>query len=195
MTDVLIEDLRAGGKRRSGAFERLYDAHALRMLRYFARQGLRAEEGEDALQETFLHAVRAIDGFRGSDGPSLAAWLWAIARNCLTNVLRRRLDEESLDAHADDDTLDALLAANPSLTVRDVPASGLEDCVAAAYAAFEAAHPGRGEALRLYTTEGWSGVDFAAWLGRSHGAAREYLSQCRARFIPFVRHCREWLEA
>ena len=171
------------------------------MLRYFERQRLSPEEAADALQETFHNVVRALGsataGFSGASGNPAAfdAWLWAIARNCLTNAVRRRLEGDSLDALADDDALDAYLAAHPQLVTHDTPAGDATDCVAAALRTFEAAHPGRGEALRLAHTEGWSGEQMAVYLGRSHGATREYLSQCRAKFEPFVKHCLEWLEA
>jgi RNA polymerase sigma factor (sigma-70 family) len=194
--------LTAGGARRDRAIARLYQALALRMLRYFERQRLSIQEAEDALQETFLNAVRALGsttgaGFTGASGSpaALEVWLWAIARNSLTNAVRRRLEGDSLDALADDDTLDAYLAVHPQLVTRDAPAGDATDCVTTAYASFEAAHPGRGETLRLVYTEGWSGEQIAAYLGRSHGAAREYISQCRAKFVPFVKHCLEWLEA
>ena len=57
-------------------FGRLIDEHATVVAAYL-RGMLRAADAEDALQETFLAAVRAIDRF---DGRNPRAWLLTIAR-------------------------------------------------------------------------------------------------------------------
>ena len=80
-TEFDAADLAAGGDRRDRAITRLYQAHALRMLRYFERQRLSAQEAEDALQETFLNAVRALGstngaGFTGASGNPAALEAW-----------------------------------------------------------------------------------------------------------------------
>jgi RNA polymerase sigma factor (sigma-70 family) len=75
------------------------------VLRYCLRCLRRPADAEDALQQTFLQAHRALD--RGVEPEAEAAWLLAIARNvCLTrsDVLKRRARTEVLtetDAVAD----------------------------------------------------------------------------------------------
>ena len=72
----------------AGAFERVYDRHA-RELHSFCRHMLgSSHDAEDALQQTFLKAYRAL---RRSGQPiALRPWLFTIARNeCLT-ALRGR---------------------------------------------------------------------------------------------------------
>jgi RNA polymerase sigma-70 factor (ECF subfamily) len=65
------------------------------VLRYCLRWLRRPADAEDALQQTFLQAHRALD--RGVEPEAEAAWLLAIARNvCLTrsDALRRRAFSE-----------------------------------------------------------------------------------------------------
>jgi RNA polymerase sigma-70 factor, ECF subfamily len=71
--------------------ELLYRRHGSRVLRYCLRCLRRPADAEDALQQTFLQAHRALG--RGVEPVAEATWLLTIARNvCLTRVdaLRRR---------------------------------------------------------------------------------------------------------
>ena len=71
------------------AFEELYDRHRASLLA-FCRHTLRdREDGEDALQQTFLRAHRALRKCRPPD--AVRPWLFAIARNrCFTLLAARR---------------------------------------------------------------------------------------------------------
>src|SRR5205085_3014168 len=70
------------------AFERLMRLHNRRLYRV-ARSMLRDEaEAEDALQEAYLAAHRAMGGFRGD--ASLATWLARLVRNECLSRLRRQ---------------------------------------------------------------------------------------------------------
>jgi RNA polymerase sigma-70 factor (ECF subfamily) len=61
----------------------LYEEHADEVLAYCRRQLRSSEEAEDALQTTFVYALRALQ--RGVVPDCEAAWLTAIAKNvCLT---------------------------------------------------------------------------------------------------------------
>lgn len=75
----------------AAATELLYRRHASRVLRYCLRCLRRPADAEDAVQQTFLQAHRALG--RGVEPVAEATWLLTIARNvCLTRVdaLRRR---------------------------------------------------------------------------------------------------------
>src|SRR5277367_3158033 len=70
------------------AFRVIHDRYRVRLLAY-ARQMLRGGAGdpEDALQDVFLRAYRAL---RGNDRPViLRAWLYRIAHNRCIDELRR----------------------------------------------------------------------------------------------------------
>ena len=65
---------------------------AYNLARYLLRD---AHEAEDAVQESFVRAIRHFGGFRGVDG---RAWLLAIVRNtCFTQLRRRRSGGEKVE--------------------------------------------------------------------------------------------------
>jgi RNA polymerase sigma-70 factor (ECF subfamily) len=69
----------------AAATELLYRRHGSRVLRYCLRCLRRPADAEDALQQTFLQAHRALG--RGVEPVAEATWLLTIARNvCLTRV-------------------------------------------------------------------------------------------------------------
>jgi RNA polymerase sigma-70 factor (ECF subfamily) len=91
---ALVARLRAGD---ADAYERLVREHGGRMLAA-ARRLLRSEDdARDAVQEAFVAAFRAIDGFAG--GARLSTWLHRIVLNAALMKLRsrRRRREEPLE--------------------------------------------------------------------------------------------------
>ena len=74
-------------------FQTLVEAHATDVAR-FLRGMVGAEAAEDALQETFLAALRAYPGF---DGANPRAWLLTIARNKAIDETRKKRPEPLAD--------------------------------------------------------------------------------------------------
>jgi len=80
-----VQQARAGDL---GAFEelvRLYQAEVFRFAWHLTRDRTLAE---DVTQDTFLRAFRFIRGYRGAQ--RFGSWLFAIARNCSMDALRKR---------------------------------------------------------------------------------------------------------
>ncbi len=72
-----------------GAFEELYDRHHAALLAFCRHMVGNREDGEDALQQTFLRAHRALAA--GPTPDAVRPWLYAIARNrCLTLLAARK---------------------------------------------------------------------------------------------------------
>jgi RNA polymerase sigma-70 factor, ECF subfamily len=72
-----------------------------------------SEDAEDAVQETFLRALRALSGFRG--GSSLRTWLFRIAVNVCLNWKRdRRHDPAPLGSLAWEEDAPAMPVVNDS---------------------------------------------------------------------------------
>ena len=73
----------------AAAFEALYDRHHAALLAFCRHMLGNREDGEDALQQAFVRAHRALVAGRAPD--KLRPWLFAIARNrCLTLLAARR---------------------------------------------------------------------------------------------------------
>lgn len=75
----------------SAAWHELFDAHAAHLANYIRwRAGGVPDLAEDAIQETWLVAVRTLHRFHAADADFLA-WLRGLAANVLRNQLRSRL--------------------------------------------------------------------------------------------------------
>ncbi len=80
-----VSALRAGDEQ---AFEKLVRAYSGRMLAVARRMLQNESDAEDAVQEAFLSAFRAIDRFQG--GSRLSTWLHRIVVNAALMKLRSR---------------------------------------------------------------------------------------------------------
>ena len=72
-----------------GDVERLYRRRAGEVLAFFARRVLVAEVAVDLMAETFAQAYRDRCQFRGGTDEEALAWLFGIARHCLSGYARR----------------------------------------------------------------------------------------------------------
>ena len=80
-----VQQARAGDLRAFEELVRLYQAEVFRFAWHLTRDRTLAE---DVTQDTFLRAFRFIHGYRG--GQRFGSWLFAIARNCSMDALRKR---------------------------------------------------------------------------------------------------------
>jgi RNA polymerase sigma-70 factor, ECF subfamily len=80
-----VQQARAGDLRAFEELVRLYQAEVFRFAWHLTRDRTLAE---DVTQDTFLRAFRFIHGYRGAQ--RFGSWLFAIARNCSMDALRKR---------------------------------------------------------------------------------------------------------
>jgi len=181
----------AGGQSVERGAKGLFDLYAARIKSRFRRKGLSDEDAADVLQETFVKAVRAAASFRGD--AKVSTWLWSIADNALIDWLRKeRRAPKGTDTGSDEDQegeYDARFGRDePGDEVR-----AMQDCVARAFEQFTRGYPELSDAIELGIVERWSMRDLAAFLGRTEGATKEFVSQCRKRLRPFLEPCLEYL--
>jgi RNA polymerase sigma-70 factor (ECF subfamily) len=97
--DALLAAAQAGDV---GALNRLVVAHRRGVYRYGLQVCRTTEDAEDAVQETFWAATRAIKTFRGS-ASAVVSWLFTIVRReCLRLIDHRRRSPAGLDGAEDD---------------------------------------------------------------------------------------------
>lgn len=171
--------IRRGGAQRAEAIDELFRRYHRSLAAFFRNHGVPAAEAQELVQQTFLQLVTGVDRFRG-DCP-LSVWLWRIARNAMISHFRRSRPDS---APLPEDPPAASNRENP-----DDPANLLADCVADGFHAFARDHPERADVLRLAVLEGWGMKDIAAFLDRTEGATREYVSQCRKHLRPYLEPC------
>lgn len=164
------------GDREHDRFKAMYEQHYPAVLRYVARR-VGAEAARDIAAETFLTAWRQLDRVPGQSLP----WLYATARKCLANELRRRDRRERLDSRIRAEMLRGqdIAGAEPSEQVADR---------LAVLAALAALRPDDQEALRLIE---WEQLDVAAAaqvMGCSSATFRVRLHRARRRFARALGH-------
>ncbi len=185
-TECLEQIIKGGTARQRGVAE-LYHRYARKFAGYFSRHNVPREHVEDVVQDTFVKIVRSCESFRGES--ELGAWLWRIAKNCMVDYFRKQrpADAYEEDIHGGEASL-AHSPARPGKTV-----DSLEDCVQWALERFAKVDAERTEILRLAAIEGWSTAEVAHFIGRTLGATREYISQCRKHFQKYLEPCRDYL--
>ena len=93
-TDEVLARRAAAGQRE--AFEELVQRHRTRVHALALRICRNADDAEDALQETFIAAYRALPGF--DSRARVSTWLYRIATNKCYDILARRRPTADADA-------------------------------------------------------------------------------------------------
>ena len=161
-SDTRLVDLTRAGNDR--AFEAIVARYKGDLLRYCSRI-LPDGRGEDAVQQSFVNAYRALH--RDTTPLSLRSWLFSIAHNVSLNILRQRGgDHEPLDAHPG--------------TVEPTHATiERREHFREVLAAVAALPPGQRDAIVLRELEGRGHEEIARELGVTGGAARQLISRAR----------------
>ncbi|HEU4990707.1 MAG: sigma-70 family RNA polymerase sigma factor [Gemmatimonadota bacterium] len=153
----LIDAWRAGDER---AATLLVSRHAPAVARFVVSCGER-EEVDELVQDTFVRAFGALDGFRADS--SLRTWLFTIARRLLLDrrrADRRRRDRvqiDEADAVTEVDALDGVVAGETERRIGQAMAR---------------LSPKQREVFTLRVTEGLTYKDIADVVGTTEGAAR-----------------------
>lgn len=191
--EEIVVLIAAGGAPAEAGVKMLYQRLSGAMLRFYAHHGLSADDARDVLQEAMVKIVAGAAGFRAR-GPA-RAWLWQVARNCMTDHLRarQRRPEDTLDDAQWAAQGERLAAIDADAALAPAPERAAEHCVGEGLAAFAQAEPQRVAALTLYLDD-LSMDEIASRLGRTPQAMRQYLYETRKKFAPYIERCRQWLQ-
>lgn len=187
-----LKRVAAGGRDGEKALEFLYRKHRRAMLAFVRSLGLDADNAEDVVHNVFLQVVKKAGTFRGES--AVSSWLFGMARNGAMDVFRKGGKELGLDDESWQHIANTV-AADIACPLEPAPQKALQDCVNQAYRAFAKSHPAAAELIHQSTVNDWDGKAIAEFLGRTAGAAREYLSQCKKKLKPFLEPCRHLLGA
>lgn len=154
---ALVEAWRGGDERAATALVR---RHAPGLGRFLYGSGAPAGEIEDLVQETFIKAFRAVDGWRGD--ASFRSWLFRIGANLRKDLYRRERGRQVVELEDADlaDTADPGAEAEASETARRIE-GGVTELPKL-----------QREVFLLRAQQGMEYDEIAAALGTTPGAAR-----------------------
>jgi RNA polymerase sigma-70 factor (ECF subfamily) len=184
---------RDGGEAIEGALRSLDRAFHNVLYRESLRAMRDAEAARDVVQETFIKVWGRCITYQGDS--ELLPWIRSILRHAILDRLRKPNREVALEGedgdlgpiprHPDDK------AVRPVAPDEDLHRRQLDACFARCWSRFESAAPAHAAVMTWIVEDGMSNEDIAQLLGRTPGATRQFISQCRkrARF-----HLAEWHE-
>jgi RNA polymerase sigma-70 factor (ECF subfamily) len=146
--DALLAPARAGN---TAAFTILFHRHYPAIHAFAYRLALCPGAADDIAQDTFVHAARALPGFRG--GSSLKNWLYAIAANLARDHHRSRSRRAAREEQF------SRLLTDPSAALRDHAAT--DSAHAAVRDALARLSPDQREAVALVYFENLSHAEAA----------------------------------
>ena len=159
---------------RFAAFEDLYRTHGARMKSLAYNLLGNATDAEDAVQEAFLKACRADQGFRGAAQPW--TWICRILINTCYDVGRKRV------THRERQTDELTHAEHVGMPLRDHPLRlTLEHLVANL-------SPRMREVFLLFEVEGLSHREIADVLGIAEGTSKSTLADAKRRLATGLRN-------
>jgi RNA polymerase sigma-70 factor (ECF subfamily) len=158
-------------------------------------RGLRDHESaRDLVQDTFIKVWLRCATFQGDS--ELLPWIKAILRHGLLDRLRKSAGEVPLEIGEDQAGETQLRIAELSEETIPRPDSEaaraqLDDCFQRCWRRFEAASPSHALVIAWIVEDGLTHEEIGELLGRTPGATREFISQCRKRARL---HLSEWYE-
>lgn len=144
---------------------------------------------EDVVQDALVRAWQRCQDFRGEGSP--LAWVRQIVRHAVLDRLRQRRPEVPLFDDTGELAPEAEAAVrraaheSPNPVDRKLHEQQVEQVFRRCFDAFAEAHPEHATALRWVVEDGLDNAALEQLLGRSPGATREFISQCRKKARPY----------
>lgn len=160
----------------------LFERYYKKFVSYLMFRRVGRQDAEDMAQDVF---VKVVGSLRGSNAEvqSARAYLYRALHNRFVDYLRAkspeiRASEMSNDAGEDGDRIIERVASKLNVQSDEL---GFLHCFQKALGSFFGKDEEAGTAIQM-AVEGFSGDEMAEVLGRTHGATREFLRQCRKKF-------------
>ncbi len=183
--DFSLQALRAGDR---AEFARLVERYSTVIYRLALKMLKDPQDAEDVLQETFMKAFKALNGFDGRS--SLSTWLYRIAANEALMLIRKRKRVTSPLEDEPDEADEALDAPVQVVDWRSLPESELMDGEARSVMedAVQQLSPALRAVFLLRDVEGLSTLETAEALSLSEEAVKTRLSRARWRLRELLSH-------
>jgi RNA polymerase sigma-70 factor (ECF subfamily) len=152
-----------------------------------------AAAARDLVQDTFIKVWQRCATFHGDS--ELRPWVRTILRHTMLDALRKAAPQLSLDDNDASTGIEARIAelsAAQTITPHDEAHSRqLAEAFQRCWARFEQDCPAHAAVITWISEDGLDNAAVAQLLGRSPGATREYISQCRKKLRVYLA---EWFE-
>jgi len=189
--DAFIRACREGGASIEEALRALDRSFFAALYRDCHRAVRDGEAARDLVQDTFIKVWQRCATYRGES--ELYPWIRSILRHAVLDRLRQREREVPMEREGE-------LSPEVERTVAKLSASGahaddpvrrqeLDACFARCWKRFESASPAHAAVMTWIVEDGFGNEEIAGLLGRTPGATREFVSQCRKRARA---HLAEW---
>lgn len=162
-----------------------------RLVADYQRAGLPLGTAEDLASEAFIKMYGGLADLR--EPQAADKWIQTVGRNTLINHWRDTAAQRQHEQAVDDEALlwlaDSAQAGHSQADAQGAdPATWL--CLRRQLEQFCLAHPERAYWLEQVVLQGWAMPELGQALGRTLGATREYLSQCRKALQRYFAECR-----
>ena len=179
---------REGGGEIEGALRALDRSCFALLFRECLRSVRVADTARDLVQDTFIKVWQRCATFRGES--ELVPWVRSILRHAILDHLRGRTQEVAMeDENGTVREVERMIAEGSGEPEDPVRRRELDACFARCWKRFEEQAPAHAAAMSWIVEDGLSNERIAEMLGRTPGATREFLSQCRKKARV---HLAEW---
>jgi RNA polymerase sigma factor (sigma-70 family) len=192
--NAFMRACREGGDAIEKALRSLDRAFFEHLFRECMRAVRDSEAARDLVQDTFIKVWRRCATFRGQS--ELLPWIRSILRNAILDRVRRAhpeipFDEDEAMQNETERRVAELSEQYVPTPHDEVRRRQLAECFARCWRRFESAAPEYAMVIGWIVEDGLSNEEISEVLGRTPGATREFISQCRKRARV---HLAEWYE-
>ena len=162
---------------------RLFEKYGLRkeFIGFVIKSGINVEDSRDLVQEFSIDKL-CMQSKSIKDIEFARTWMYQVLRNMINDKGRILKKNREVPFDEDRDQYQA-----PKILEENQTRSG---CVQEQLAKFREAEPQRAEVIDLIQ-KGFNTEEIRLIIKRSYGATREFMSQCRKKFKPFIEICIE----
>lgn len=180
----IMELIQGDDKQRQLGFDQFSQNLSKEFIRFLMNRGLNYEDAKDVCQITTIKIFKKAETLK--ELRYARTWMYQILRRSLFDFERKKQKYQKMFEEFDDEL---------NMNTKKVDENKLDgeyydqsDCVEEQMNKFSKENPERSQALRLQM-DGFDIKFIADSIGRTPGATKEYLNQCRKKVSPWIEKC------